>query len=328
MTHLRLLAFLPILFLAACGSEGGGGGGAGGRRVVIGLVAKSQSNPVFQAAWTGAKEAAKRLSAERGVEIVVDWQTPPDEDAQKQAQAVERLARGGAAGIAVSCSDANVLGPAIDKAADLGVPVMCFDSDAPKSRRICVFGTDDLACGRAVMARLAEAMGDRGTIAILAGNQTAPNLQKRVQGVKDELARHPGMKLLDGGVFYHAEVPERAAEALNQAQSLNPSIEGWALVGGWPLFARDALRWETGAVKVVSVDALPAQIAYVESGHVAALLAQDCHGWGRRSVEILVARALDGRDPEGGPVLVDPLTPVTTANAREFARKWEAWLAK
>ena len=47
---------------------------------------------------------------------MIDWQTPPDEDAQKQAEAIEQLANSGAPGIAVSCSDANTLTPAINKA--------------------------------------------------------------------------------------------------------------------------------------------------------------------------------------------------------------------
>jgi N-methylhydantoinase A/oxoprolinase/acetone carboxylase beta subunit len=31
-----------------------------------------------------------------------------------------------------------------------------------------------------------------------------------------------------------------------------------AMIGGWPLFAKNALKWEPGTIKVVSVDALPA----------------------------------------------------------------------
>ena len=72
--------------------------------------------------------------------------------------------------------------PAINKAVELGAVVMCFDSDAPRSKRLCYYGTDDITCGRTVMKELARVMGDKGTIAILAGNQTAPNLQKRVAG--------------------------------------------------------------------------------------------------------------------------------------------------
>jgi ribose transport system substrate-binding protein len=75
-------------------------------------------------------------------------------------------------------------------------------------------------------------MDNKGTIAILAGNQTAPNLQKRVEGVKDELKKHPDIKLLPDGTFYHAETPEQSAEAVNTAQTTHPQIEGWEMVGG------------------------------------------------------------------------------------------------
>jgi ribose transport system substrate-binding protein len=227
----------------------------------------------------------------------------------------------------VSCSDANAVTPAIDKAAGLGAVVMCFDSDAPKSKRLCYYGTDDATCGRKVMEELARVMGDKGTIAILAGNQTAPNLQKRVAGVKEELAKHPNMKLLDGGVVYHEETPEKAVEAVNAAQTASPQIQGWAMIGGWPLFTRDALRWTPGTVKVVAVDALPAQLSYLESGHVQALYAQDCYGWGYKSVQILLDKIVKNEKPKEERV-IDPLTRVTKQNAGEFRRQWDKWLGK
>lgn len=297
------------------------------KNVTIGLVAKSQANPVFQAAYTGAKEAAIELGPQYGVSVVIDWQTPPEEDAQKQAEAIEQLARGGAQGIIVACSDANTLTPAINKAVDLGASVICFDSDAPRSKRMCYYGTDDITCGNVVMKELAEIMGGRGTIAILAGNQTAPNLQKRAQGVTEELDRHPGMKLLPDGIFYHPETPEQACEAVNTAQSTNPQIEGWALIGGWPLFAKNALRWKPGSIKVVSVDALPAQLSYIKSGHVAALYAQDCYGWGYKTVQMLLDKIVKGQNPPSERI-VDPLTRVTLENVEEYGKNWDKWLGK
>ncbi len=297
------------------------------KQVTIGLVAKSQSNPVFQAAYAGARDAAAELGPRYGVDVVIDWQTPPDEDAQKQAEAIEQLARGGARGIAVSCSDANTCTPAINKAVDLGVAVVCFDSDAPRSKRLCYYGTDDLTCGTVVMKELAEAMGKTGTIAILAGNQTAPNLQKRAQGVKDELSNHAGMKLLPDGIFYHPETPEQACEAVNTAQSTHPEIQGWAMIGGWPLFARNALRWPPGSIKVVSVDALPAQLSYLKSGHVSALYAQDCYGWGYKSVQLLLDKIVNKQDPPAERI-VDPLTRVTAENVDDYGKRWDKWLGK
>jgi ribose transport system substrate-binding protein len=299
------------------------------KQITIGMVAKSQSNTVFQAAYAGAKDAAKELGPKYGVEVTIDWQTPPDEDAQKQAEAVEALASRGAQGITVSCSEAHTLTPAINDAVARGSVVMCFDSDAPRSKRFAYYGTDDTACGKTVMDNLAKVMGEKGTIAILAGNQSAPNLQKRVQAVKDELQKYPNMKLLDssGGVFYHQETPQKAVEAIASAQNANPQIEGWALVGGWPLFTVNALPWAPGTVKVVSVDALPAQLAYLRDGHVQVLLAQDCYGWGYKSVQILLDKIVKNQDP---PVVkvVDPLQMVTKDNVDEFGKNWDKWLDK
>src|SRR2546422_480066 len=95
----------------------------GKKAYTIGLIAKSQSNPVFQAARVGAEQAAKDLGSKNGITIKIDWRTPNDEDAQKQAEALEQLVLAGADGIAVSCSDANKLTDAINSAVKNGVPV-------------------------------------------------------------------------------------------------------------------------------------------------------------------------------------------------------------
>jgi ribose transport system substrate-binding protein len=311
-------------------SDGSGSSASGGKKkIVIGLVAKSQTNDVFQAAYAGAKDAAKELGDKYNADIEIDWRTPTDEDAAKQAEAIEALGRANVQGIAVSCSNAETVTPAIDKVAEKNIPVMCFDSDAPNSKRFCYYGTEDLSCGQRVMAELAKAMNDTGTIAILAGNQSAPNLQKRVQGVRDELKKHPNIHELNGdkGVFYHQETPEKAAEAVANATNANPQITGWAMVGGWPLFTTDALKWPPGKIKVVSVDALPAMLNYLKDGHVQVLLAQDCYGWGHKSVEILLEKIVNNKAPDDTRV-IDPLTRVAKENADEFGKNWEKWLGK
>jgi ribose transport system substrate-binding protein len=259
--------------------------------------------------------------------VQLEIRTPNDEDATKQAEAIEALARMGAQGIAVSCSEANTVTPSIDKAVSRGVQVMCFDSDAPKSKRFAYYGTDDKSCGERTVDVLAKAMGEKGTVAILAGNQSAPNLQNRVAGAKEALKKYPNMKLNNPGVFYHVETPEKAAEAVQQAQNANPGIQGWAMIGGWPLFTANALKWPAGSIKVVAVDALPAQLSYVKDGYVEALLAQDCYGWGTKSVEILLDKIIKNQSPSDVKV-IDPLTMVTKENVDSYAENWKKWLKK
>lgn len=297
----------------------------GKKNYTFGLVAKSQGNPVFQAARVGAMDAAKELGEKYKVSIKIDWRTPNEEDAQKQAEAIEQLALGGADGIAVSCSDANKLTDAINTAVNNGVAVATFDSDAPASKRFVTFGVDDIKCGEQVMEELAKLMNGKGVVAILAGNQNAPNLQKRVQGVKNVAKKFPGIKIRD--TYYHKETPQDAAAKVEQVMQANPDITGWAMIGGWPLFTDNALKWAPGTVKCVSVDALPPELQYLRSGHVQLLLAQQVYEWGHRSIEHLFNKVALKKNPTSVKD-VSPLIPVTKANVDEFAKNWEKWLPK
>jgi ribose transport system substrate-binding protein len=295
------------------------------KNYTIGLVAKSQGNPVFQAARVGAVDAARDLGKKYDITIKIDWRTPNEEDAQKQAQAIEQLVLAGADGIAVSCSDANKLTDAINSAVNNGVPVATFDSDAPASKRFVTYGVDDIQCGGQVMDELAKIMDGKGVIAILAGNQNAPNLQKRVEGVRIAAKKYPGISIRD--TYYHKETPQDAAAKVEQVMQANPDITGWAMIGGWPLFTDDALKWSPGTVKCVAVDALPAELAYLRSGHVQLLLAQRVYEWGYRSTELLIDKIYLKKNPAAVRE-VSPLIPVTKENVDAFAENWKKWLPK
>src|SRR5882757_6996641 len=90
-----------LLLLATGLSIGAALASAAPRTITIGLVAKSQGNPVFQAARVGAQDAAKELSAKLNLNIKIDWRTPNEEDAQKQATAMP------SAPLRTSCSMAS-----------------------------------------------------------------------------------------------------------------------------------------------------------------------------------------------------------------------------
>jgi len=286
---------------------------------VIGVIAKSQSNPVFQAARTGAEEAAPDLSEKHGIDVEVLWRTPNNEDAQQQAQFVEQLVSQGVDGIAISASDANLLRSAINDAVDSGVEVVCFDSDVPDSRRFAYYGIDDEEAGREVMRQLARAMDGSGVVAILGGNQNAPNLQSRIRGVKAELENLEGITLKD-------TAPDAAAK-VQQVQAANPDITGWAMVGGWPLFTENALDGVYQNAKVVAVDHLPEELEYVKKGQVQALVGQDCYGWGYESVRMLVEKLHLEEEPENE-INTFELQIVTQENVGEYEGIWERWLGR
>jgi ribose transport system substrate-binding protein len=337
------LAAFAALALAGCNSGGdtssassttgttgavttGSTSGAGsGKDFKIVMIAKSNSNPVFQFAKVGAEKGAEEQSKATGDHITVDWQTPADEDAQEQAKRIDAAVSGGANCILISCSDAAKVTGAINDAVDKGVPVMTFDSDAPDSKRFAFYGTNDTDCGKQVMAELAKVTNGKANVAILAGNQNAPNLQKRVQGVKDEAAKYPGIKIIT--VANHKETAEDASAKVVEVMQAHPEVNAWAMVGGWPLFATSLLTdLDPNKVKVVSVDALPAELAYIDKGIAPVLLAQPCYEWGHKSLEIIANKLILKKEV---PVMNDmQLVRVSKENLGEWAQTLQSWGAK
>jgi ribose transport system substrate-binding protein len=288
----------------------------------IAVIAKSSNNPVFLAARTGAEAAAKEISEKNGIQVEVDWLTPPTEDGQVQAQRIQQAVNDGADAILISCSDAGKVTGAINDAVDRGVPVMTFDSDAPQSKRFAYYGVDDVKTGRETMAELVKLLGGKGKVAILAGNQNAPNLQHRVQGAKEEAAKHPGIQIL--GTFNHVETPQDAAAEVIRVNNAYPDIQGWAMIGGWPLFTQTLLTdIDPKRIKIASVDALPEQLAYVDKGVAPVLLAQSVYLWGSVGVTTIIDKIHFKKEvPQSIPM---ELVKVTKANLNDWGKQLKAW---
>jgi ribose transport system substrate-binding protein len=321
---LRKFATLAAIFVAlsACRSQQAQSTSRPGTGLKIAMIAKSSTNPVFLSARTGAEVAAQQLSAKYRVPIEIVWMTPPTEDGQVQAQRVAQAVNEGANAVLISCSDAGKVTGAINDAVERGVPVMTFDSDAPYSKRFAFYGVDDFKTGAAVMEELARLMGDSGPVAILAGNQNAPNLRKRVEGVQQAATNHPGIKIV--GTFYHIETPQDAAAEVIRVQNAYPEIRGWAMVGGWPLFTQTLLSdLDPKKVTIVAVDALPAELAYVDKGLAPVLLAQPTYLWGYESVNRIFQKVHLKQDvPE---ITHMDLFRVTKANMGQWARHLKGW---
>lgn len=319
-----VMACLLALLLPACGGGKGGseenGAGAAGKKINIVMIGKSEGNAVFLAARTGAHAAAADLTKKTGVQVTVDWKTPPQEDASAQVQSIQDAVAAKADAILIACSNADQLAPAIDDAVSKGVQVMTFDGDAPQSKRFAFYGVDNEKTGASVMSELATLMSDKGAVAILAGNPDAQNLQQRVEGVKREAAKHPGIKIV--GVISHVETPQAATMAVLKTQSEHPEIKGWAMVGAWPLFGPGLLDKMPSGTKVVAVDALPAELEYVDKGIAPVLLAQPVYQWGYVGVQTIVDHLQNKPVPDH--ITMD-LVRVSKQNLGEWARQLQAW---
>ena len=107
-------------------------------------------------------------------------------------------------------------------------------------------------------------------------------------------------------------------------QNAYPEITGWAMIGGWPLFTQTLLTdLDPKKVKIVAVDALPPELAYVEKGLAPVLLAQPTYLWGYVSVNKIVEKVHLKQDP---PTIIPmELVRVSKETLGSRARQLKEW---
>lgn len=175
-------------------------------------------------------------------------------------------------------------------------------------------------------ARTGDRNDQRGQIAVLAGNRDAPEMRLRIRGFMQEAASRPELEIV--GIFSHAETAQDAAAELLRVSSAYPRVTGWAVLGGWPLYTKSLLaELQPGSGKtrhrIVSVNALPPQLVYVERGVAPVLLAQPTYLWGAVGVQSIVDKLVLGKTV---PTIVPlDLVRVTADNLGAWARQLQAW---
>ncbi len=282
------------------------------------LVPKLLDNPVFQVAREGALAAAKELGDGK---IEIQWVGPVTSDAAQQAQILESLIEKRVDGIAVSVNDADALRDVIDKAVNAGIPVVTFDSDAPKSKRISFYGTNNYGSGKIMGELLVKYMGKAGKVALVTGTPGAPNLEERINGFKESIKDFPEIRIVDIQACY--DDINKGVSQMEAVMQAHPDLNGWILIGGWPLFTPPpgALAGKKpGKITVISFDTLPEELEYVRQGYVQALIGQKLFGWGFESVRLLKG-IKEGKTFDS--VIDSGVDIITKDNVEEYAEKWK-----
>ena len=310
-------ALLVLLACAAC-AAGCGGANSGDanapRRLRFAVIPKVVDHPVFHYARTGAERMAKELG-----NVDVEWRGPDSADELRQKEILESFIAQRVDGIAISTLNGDFLTETINKAVDAGIPVVTWDSDAPRSKRLAFYGVDDRAAGRRLGDEAVRLLNGTGTVAIIT-TLGATNLQRRLDGVRDALAQAPGIRVLE--VFDIKEDVVRCAEVIATASRRYPDLDAWISVGGWPVFTRTSLaNIDPSRTKVVAFDTVGSALDLLREGKVQILIGQKYFGWGRESVKLL-HDITNGRMPPS-PVIDSGVDVVTRANVEEYAAAWK-----
>ncbi len=312
MKRIALVVALALVIISGCGKK------PEEKKLTFAFVPKLLDNPVFQVAWQGAQAAAKDLGEGK---IEVERYAPVKSDAVEQAQIIESLVERKVDGIAISVNDADALKTSIDDAMAAGIPVVTFDSDAPKSKRISFYGTNNPGSGKTMGEYLVKYMGKKGNIALLMGTPGAPNLEERKNGLLEFLRDYPDIKVV--ATEYCYDDVNQAVSKMEARMEATPQLNGWVLIGGWGIFTPPPGPFaskKAGELTVIAFDALPEELDYVRQGYAQALIGQKLWGWGYESVRML-KEIKDGKSLP--PVNDSGVDIVTKENVEEYAQKWK-----
>lgn len=307
---------LAIVVATAISSGCQSGSESKGRKLRFAFIPKSLGIPVFDYAKTGAERAAAKSG-----DVEVIWRGPETIDEIRQKEILESFIAQKVDGIAIACLNGDLLTDAINRAVESGIPVITWDSDAPKSKRIAFYGVNDFEGGQALGDGLAKILEGRGKVAMLTA-LGADNLQKRLDGAKAALAKHSGIEVVE--VFDIKDDPVRVSEAIASMVQRYPDLNGLVSVGGWPVFVRNALDpIDPSKLKVVAFDTIPPAPEILRAGKVQLLVGQKYFGWGEESVRLL-KEIIAGRRPEN-PFQYSGMDLVTRDNLDAYLEQWKRW---
>ncbi len=178
--HSAAVAVLLVLLLS-CGS-------AHDSDEYFVLVSANLQVSYWKTAGSGFSNAAAQMK------VRSDFTGPQNYDPKAERDALDQAVQKKATGILLGVTDPALLKDSIDKAVAAGVPVITIDSDAPSSKRLFFIGTNNYQAGFTGGQRLAQELKGKGNVVVFTMPDQS-NLQDRLRGYKDALARTPEIKI-------------------------------------------------------------------------------------------------------------------------------------
>ena len=314
MRRSLVLAVMLALAVSGCGGGGGEKKAAGPQRLRFAVIPKALDIPVFNYAKIGAERQAKEYG-----NVDVLWNAPTTADQLKQKEILESFITQKVDGIAISALNGDFLTETINKAIDAGIPVVTWDSDAPKSKRYAYYGVDDYAGGQVLGEQAVRLLNGKGKVAIIT-SVGATNLERRLAGMKDALAKAPGIQIVE--VFDIKDDVVRCAELIATGTARYPDLSAWLSTGGWPVFTRNATAAiDPAKTKVIAFDTIQPALDLLREGKATVLLGQKYFGWGSESVKLLYD-IKHGKMPSS-PIIYSGADLVTKENVDEYIATWK-----
>ncbi|MDI9349290.1 MAG: ABC transporter substrate-binding protein [Candidatus Symbiobacter sp.] len=255
----------------------------------IPLISKGFQHQFWQAVKQGAEQAAKDYK------VKITFEGPESETmVDKQIDMLTAALAKKPAALGFAALDSKAAIPLLKKAQAAKIPVIAFDSGVDSDIPLATATTNNLAAAALAADKMAELIGGKGDVAVVAHDQTSRTGIDRTKGFVDQIkAKHPNIRVVSvqvggGDHLKSTEITKALIQANPQLKGIFGTNEGSAIgvVNG----VKESKK--TGIV-IVGYDSGKTQKEAIMSGLMAGAITQNPVGIGYKTVEAAV-KALKG----------------------------------
>jgi ribose transport system substrate-binding protein len=327
--HVSTWLIVALLALTGCGKKEGetpGGGApaanaATGKKLKLAFVSNNAAN-FWTIARAGCNDAVKELG-----DVEVDFRIPSTGSAAEQQQILDDLVARGIDGIAVSPIDPANQTDFLNKIASQTL-LICHDSDAPASKRVCYIGTDNVAAGVQAGQMIKEVLPEGGKIMIFVGKVDAQNAKERLEGIKKEL-QGSKVEIIDVRTddTDHVRAQKNAEDTLVKYPDVAALVGLWSYNGPAILNAVKSAG-KTDQVKIVCFDEDDETLAGVASGAIYGTVVQQPYEFGKQAITKMDKYLRGDKSALAGGKQIIPTVAIKKDSVAEFQARLKKLLGK
>ena len=279
----------------------------------IAVVVKNFTNPF----WLTHQKAAEQAGKDFGLEITVLAPTKPD-NVEEQIRILEDLVSKKVDAVVLAPANTQAIAAGVRKLNAAKIPVVYDNTRGSGGEFVAYIGADNILVGRTMAEEMVKRMGGKGKLLVLEGFPGQQTADDRLKGVKEVLAKNPGIQVISQTGKWTLDEGRNVTEnTLQRWPDLNAII---GIGGEMSLGAVEAVKaaGKEGKIIISSMDVYPAQVAAVKAGKVNYTISQAPGDQAYWSV-VAAIRALNGEKvPQE---IRTPVVIVTKENVDKYAEK-------
>lgn len=262
--------------------------------IYIPMISKGFQHQFWQAVKVGADKAAKEF------DVKVTFEGPDNEtQVDKQIDMLAAALAKKPAAIGFAALDSQAAIPLLKKAQKEGIAVIAFDSGVASDIPASTATTDNVAAASLAADKMAELIGGKGKVAIIAHDQTSRTGIDRRDGFVNQMTKaYPGVEIVT--VQYGGGDHLQSTEIAKSILTANADLKGiFGTNEGSAIGVVNGVR-ETGTkgLIIIGYDSGKAQKDAIRSGLMTGAITQNPVGIGYETVKAAVSVIKGGTVPK------------------------------